>query len=84
MTKHFRSVLHPTLSIGALGSHASRRQMCELWQSQIYDSSSDGVTADILAAMNRVTLDIVGLAGETSPSLPRPVITRRLDCWTGS
>lgn len=59
--------------------------MCEFWQSQIYDSSS-GVTADILAAMNRVTLDIVGLAGETpfvSPSLPRPVITRRLDCWTG-
>lgn len=38
--------------------------MCELWQSQIHDSPSDGVTMDVLAAMNRVTLDIVGLAGE--------------------
>ena len=38
--------------------------MCELWQSQIYDSPSDGMTTDVLAAMNRVTLDIVGLAGE--------------------
>lgn len=38
-------------------------QMCELWESQILDSPSDGVTMDILAAMNRVTLDIVGLAG---------------------
>ena len=38
--------------------------MCELWQSQIRDSSSDAVTMDVLTAMNRVTLDIVGLAGE--------------------
>ena len=38
--------------------------MCELWESQIHDSPSEGVTMDILAAMNRVTLDIVGLAGE--------------------
>ena len=38
--------------------------MCELWQSQIHNSPSDGVTTDVLAVMNRVTLDIVGLAGE--------------------
>ena len=59
--------------------------MCDVWQSQIHDSPSDGVTTDVLAAMNRVTLDIVGLAGETpfDLSLPRPVITRRLDCWIG-
>jgi hypothetical protein len=38
--------------------------MCELWQSEIHDSFSDGVTMDVLSAMNRVTLDIVGLAGE--------------------
>ena len=42
----------------------AHRQMCELWQSQIHDSTSDGVTMDVLAAMNRVTLDIVGLAGK--------------------
>ena len=43
----------------------------------------DGVTTDVLAAMNRVTLDIVGLAGQTpfDLSLPHPVITRLLDCW---
>jgi len=41
--------------------------MCELWLSQIHDNSSDGMTTDILAAMNRVTLDIVGLAGEATP-----------------
>jgi hypothetical protein len=38
--------------------------MCELWQTQIHDSPSDGVTTDILIAMNHVTLDIIGLAGE--------------------
>jgi len=56
--------------------------MCELWLSQIHDSSSDGMTTDVLAAMNRVTLDIVGLAGETTPSFShfsRAVITRQLD-----
>jgi hypothetical protein len=37
--------------------------MCEIWDSQIHDSTSDGLTTDVLAAMNRVTLDIVGLAG---------------------
>lgn len=37
--------------------------MCELWESQIHDSPSDGMSIDVLAAMNRVTLDIIGLAG---------------------
>lgn len=59
--------------------------MCELWQSQVHDSSSDGVTMDVLAAMNRVTLDIVGLAGEVSPlnflSFSRPVITLDFLNW---
>lgn len=56
--------------------------MCELWQSQIHDSPYDGVTTDVLAAMNRVTLDIVGLAGETDVNLslfPPTVITRPSD-----
>lgn len=52
--------------------------MCELWQWQIHDSPSDGVTMDVLAAMNRVTLDIVGLAGEV-PLFPCIVVTRQLD-----
>ena len=47
--------------------------MCELWQTQIHDSPSDGVTMDVLAAMNRVTLDIVGLAGEVSVNLSFPM-----------
>ena len=46
--------------------------MCDLWQSQIHDSPSDGVTTDVLIAMNHVTLDIIGLAGQllrsSSPS----------------
>ena len=60
--------------------------MCDVWQSQIHNSPSDGVTTDVLAVMNRVTLDIVGLAGQTpfDLSLPRPVITRLLDCWIGA
>jgi len=37
--------------------------MCELWESQIHDSSSDSMETDVLAAMNRITLDIIGLAG---------------------
>ena len=53
--------------------------MCEVWQSQIYESTSDGVTTDVLAAMNRVTLDIVGLAGKPfcrvfATPLPRPAV----------
>jgi len=57
--------------------------MCDVWQSQIHNSPSDSVTTDVLAAMNRVILDIVGLAGQTpfDLSLPRPVITCLLDCW---
>lgn len=51
--------------------------MCELWESQIHDSPSGGVTMDVLAAMNRVTLDIVGLAGGFSPLL-RSIIMRWL------
>ena len=50
--------------------------MCDLWETQIHDSSSDGVEMDILAAMNRVTLDIVGLAGERGNP---PVIIRSLN-----
>ena len=38
--------------------------MCEIWQSQIHDSPSDGMMTDVLAAINHVTLDIVRLAGE--------------------
>ena len=38
--------------------------MCELWQSRIHDSPSDGVAENVLVAMNRVTLDIVGLVSE--------------------
>lgn len=56
--------------------------MCELWQSRIHDSSSDGVTEDVLAAMNRVTLDIVGLAGEVPSCYYEPswigILTLRL------
>ena len=44
--------------------------MCELWQSQIYDGPSDSMTTDVLAAMNRVTLDIIGLAGKMPPPSP--------------
>ena len=51
--------------------------MCELWQSQIHDSPSDGVTTDVLAAMNRVTLDIVGLAGEA----PTPTSCHYAPVW---
>lgn len=52
--------------------------MCELWLSQIDDSRSDGLTTDVLAAMNRVTLDIVGLAGELL-RCARPVLDRDPD-----
>lgn len=61
--------------------------MCELWLSQIHDSSSDSVTTDVLAAMNRVTLDIVGLAGEMPPNLsmlPRTVVTCLSGCLIGA
>ena len=45
--------------------------MCELLQLQIHDSPSDGMTADVFAAMNHVTLDIIGLAGAV-PSIYFP------------
>ena len=58
--------------------------MCDLWQSHILDSSSDGVKMDVLAAMNRVTLDIVGLAGMVpldSLSFTRPAVTSPMN-WS--
>ena len=59
--------------------------MCDVWQSQIHDSPSDGVTTDVLAAMNRVTLDIVGLAGEIPFRFVSHVLSlrARFDCWIG-
>jgi len=59
--------------------------MCDVLQTQIHDSPSDGVTTDVLAAMNRVTLDIVGLAGEIPFRFVSHILSlrARLDCWIG-
>ncbi|KAF9644017.1 cytochrome P450 [Thelephora ganbajun] len=68
MHKKQRRVMNPAFGPAQIRSliptfNDKALQMCELWQSQIHDSPSDGVTTDVLTAMNRVTLDIVGLAG---------------------
>ena len=85
MTKRYRLDLPPSLFGTTPSSHVRRPQMCELWQSQIYDSPSDGVTADVLAAMNRVTLDIVGLAGEAPFDFPPShILSSCAGCWIGA
>ena len=57
--------------------------MCDIWHSQIHDSSSDGVTTDVLAAMNRVTLDIIGLAGKGVPLNSLPPLSHALTLPAG-
>ena len=60
--------------------------MCDIWQSQIHKSMSDGVT-DVLAAMNRLTLDIVGLAGKPfsgSATSHAPQFHADWNCWIGN